>query len=200
MNYDLWAQLKREYSWNAVCTLYQWSTPKCTFQFLTINNKDTADTWTCEDGALLNLESWICNVCKQLFKSNGFVGLLIYVTWKKISWVILGTPCQTIWLWSAIHNTWRELKHPQTSTEHHASTAVNSSSTSQHFPCTTQQTSWMLYQYCAVIWNKEFLGNQPRWMSVNIEVDVTNDTAICCIYTPTRSHSRKNNKVDKQKG
>jgi len=29
---------------------------------------------------------------------------------------------------------------------------------SQHFSWTTYKTSWMLYQYCAVIWNKEFLG------------------------------------------
>ena len=29
---------------------------------------------------------------------------------------------------------------------------------SQHFSWTTYKTSWMLYQYCTVIWNKEFLG------------------------------------------
>ena len=29
---------------------------------------------------------------------------------------------------------------------------------SQHFSWTTYKTSWMLYQHCTVIWNKELLG------------------------------------------
>lgn len=42
-------------------------------------------------------------------------------------------------------------------------------SASQHFTCTTHQASRMLYQYCAVIWNEEFLHNQPFEISDNIE-------------------------------
>jgi len=86
---------------------------------------------------------------------------------------MLGTPCQTIWLWSVIHNTWRELKHSQTSTEHHDllqwPIPPHHISTSQHSPSTIHHTSWMLYQYSVHFWNKEFLGNQPREILVNTE-------------------------------